>query len=174
MKRSAIITAICLLSGITANAQYYYNDIVLNNRLQADMAVIKEQKIKEVKVTSLEKDGTESEGFTCHKKFNRDYTKSELFTETMDAYATIFISYFNTNGLLQHTIDSSEATSTNAEYSYDEKGRLYRIFTRTSFSDDDAHDVTEDHIYQYGQADIPTQLLVIRNGVDTTTVLFNT
>src|SRR5450432_1160452 len=84
-------------------AQYYYNDIVLNKTLLSEMAAYKAQKVREMKTTSLEKDGTESEGFRCNKKFNRDYTKAELFTETMDSYPTWFISRFDKDGLLEST-----------------------------------------------------------------------
>jgi len=172
MKRIQIIIALSLLTGWSASAQYYYNDIVLNKRLLTEMAVFKAQKIREMKTTSLEKDGTESQGFVCNKKFNRDYTKVQLFTETMDSYATWFISRFNDKGLLESTVDSSEASSTNTTYSYDAQGRLYRIYSSTSFTDDDAHDVTEDHVYEYGAGDMPTKLLVIKNGVDTMPILF--
>ncbi len=172
MSKIPIMAMIALATGYSANAQYYYNDIVLNKQLVSEMAVLKGQKIREMKVTSLEKDGTESEGFVCHKKFNRDYTKVELYTETKDSYASLFTSYFDKNGLLDRTIDSSEATSTNSQYSYDDKGRLYRIYSATNFSDDEAHDVSEDHIYQYNEAGIPVKMLLIKNKVDTMTILF--
>ena len=172
MKRTPIIIVLFLLIGWNVNAQYYYNDIVLNKRLLSEMAVFKEQKIREMRVTSLEKDGRESEGFVCNKKFNRDYTEAKLFTETMDSYATWFISYFDKNGVLQSTIDSSEASSTNTRYSYDAQGRLFRIYSSTHFEDDDAHDVTEDHIYEYGDAGTPVKMLLIKNNVDTMPILF--
>ena len=172
MKRILIIIVLCPLTSWTASAQYYYNDIVLNKTLLSEMAAYKAGKVREMKTTSLEKDGTESEGFRCNKKFSRDYTKAELFTETMDSYPTWFISYFDKNGLLESTIDSSEAASTNTQYSYDAQGRLYRIFSLTSFPDDEAHDVTEDHIYEYGAAGIPVKMLMIKNKVDTMEILF--
>jgi len=172
MKRTLIILMASAFGVGNANAQYYYNDIVVNQRLFAEMAVIKEQKIREMRITSLEKDGTESEGFVCNKKFNRDYTEAKLFTETMDSYATWFISNFDKNGVLQSTIDSSEATSTTTHYTYDAQGRLYQISSYTHIADDDAHDVTEDHIYEYGADGVPSKLRVIKNKIDTMPILF--
>lgn len=172
MKRIPFILILSLLTGWKASAQYYYNDIVLNKRLLSEMAAFKEQKVREMKISSLEKDGRESEGFVCNKKFNRDYTKAELFTETMDSYASWFISRFDKNGLLQNTIDSSEAATTNTQYSYDAQDRLYRIYSSTHFPDDEAHDVTEDHVYEYGEDGVPTKMLLIKNKVDTMQILF--
>ena len=170
--KSIPIIMIFSFAGWKVNAQYYYNDIILNKRLVSDITAFKEQKVREIKVSSLEKDGRESEGFRCNKKFNRDYTRAELFTETMDSYATWFISNFGRNGSLESTIDSSEAASTTTQYSYDPLGRLYRIYSSTHFPEDEAHDVTEDHIYEYGAEGIPTKMLVIRNNRDTMPILF--
>lgn len=172
MNKAHIIIFLFLATGLNAGAQYYYNDIVVNQRLLPEIAVFKTQKIREIKITSLEKNGVESEGFKCYKKFNRDYTKAELFTETMDSYATWFISYFDKNGILESTIDSSEISSTNTQYTYDAQGRLYRIYSSTHFPDDEAHDVTEDHVYEYGAGGIPVKMLMIKNKVDTMPILF--
>lgn len=172
MSKAHILVFIFLAAGLNAGAQYYYNDIVVNQHLFSEIAVLKTQKVREMKITSLEKDGVESEGFKCNKKFNRDYTKAELFTETMDSYATWFISYFDKNGVLESTIDSSEVSATNTAYSYDAQGRLYRINSSTHFPDDEAHDVTEDHVYEYGAGGIPVKMLMIKNKVDTMPILF--
>ncbi len=172
MKRISIIMVLFLATGWNATAQYYYNDIVQNKRLLSEMAAFREQKVHEIKITSQEKDGTASEGFLCNKKFNRNYTKAELFTETMDSYANWFISRFDKDGLLENTVDSSEAASTTTQYSYDTQGRLYRIYAATHFPDDDAHDVTEDHIYEYGNGGIPVKMQLIKNGVDTVVIIF--
>lgn len=173
MKKVPVLVFLVFI-GWKSNAQYYYNDIILNQRLLSDMAAYKENKVKEIKVTSLEKDGTESEGFVCHKRFNRDFTKSELYTATMDSYATEFTSHFGKDGKLTYTVDSSEQSSTTAQYFYDDKGRLYRIYSVTHFSDEEAQDVFEDHVYTYNETDNPSKMLLIKNKIDTTIVLFMT
>ena len=58
----------------TTNAQYYYKDILSNKELVAEMARMKEQKIKTVSLHSFEDDGSPSEGFFCEKKINRNYS----------------------------------------------------------------------------------------------------
>lgn len=171
MKKILVLTPF-ILAGWKANAQYYFNDVIVNQRLMADMAAYKENKVKEIKLTSLEKDGMESEGFICRKRFNRDFTKSELFTATNDSYATAFTSHFTKDGRLDFTVDSSEASATTVQYSYDQKGRLERIYSVTSFPDDDAHDVIEEHIYAYDENNVPSNLAIVKNKVDTTLIFF--
>ena len=57
----------------------------------------------------MEATGEATEGFTCQKKINRDFTEVEIYTSTDESYPNTFISYFSKTGLLQRTVDSSEA-----------------------------------------------------------------
>src|SRR4249920_3562361 len=109
MIRISLMILMTLAMGIAAKAQYYYDDIVNNRQVRAELALMKEKKIKGVKVISLEANGTESEGFVCQKKINRDYTEVELYTQTSESYPNTFLSYFDKEGLLKRTVDSSEA-----------------------------------------------------------------
>ena len=115
-----------LMPGLSSNlcAQYYYNDIVNNKQVLAELVMLKEKKIKGVKVTSLEATGEETGGFTCQKKINRDFTEVEIYTETNESYPNTFISNFTKSGLLHRTVDSSEAGATTIDYTYDASGRL--------------------------------------------------
>ena len=178
LKRKKMIKAtIILLSAITISsnlhAQYYYNDIVNNKQVLAELALLKAKKIKGVKVISLEATGEESEGFTCQKKINRDYTEVEIYTETNESYPNTFESYFTKAGLLQKTIDSSEAGATTIDYTYDAAGRLISINSSKHFAtDDDAGVVVEKHLYNYSAAGILQQMLLIKNSRDTTLYVF--
>ena len=85
MIRSSILLLITFTTSSNLFAQYYYNDIVNNKQVLAEMATLKAKKINGVKVISLEATGEESEGFTCQKKINRDYTEVEIYTETNES-----------------------------------------------------------------------------------------
>ena len=173
MIRIRFIILMTLATGTVAKAQYYYDDIVNNRQVLAELDLLKDKKIKGVKVTSLEANGQESEGFICQKKINRDYTEVELYTETTESYPNTFISYFNKAGLLQRTIDSSEAGATNIDYMYDAAGRLISLYSSKHFAtDDDAGVVVEQHIYQYNHAGILQQMTLVKNKRDTTLYLF--
>ncbi len=176
-KQQMIKYTIFLLLTLTASsnlsAQYYYNDIVNNKQVLAELAILKEKKINGVKVTSLEATGEETEGFTCQKKINRDFTEVEIYTSTDETYPNTFISYFTKTGLLQRTVDSSEAGATTIDYTYDASGRLVSINSSKRFAtDDDAGVVLEKHLYTYNAAGILQQLLLVKNNRDSTLLLF--
>lgn len=173
MIKKTVVACIALITGFTSSAQYYYTDIISNKQVMAEMAILKEKKIKGVKVISLEANGEESEGFTCQKKINRDFTEVEIYTSTDESYPNTFISYFDKSGLLQKTVDSSEAGATTAMYTYNSEGRLISMHSSKSFAtDDDAGVVTEQHLYKYNAAGILQQMQLVKNNVDTTLYIF--
>lgn len=173
MIKYSIITLLILSVSANLHAQYYYNDVVNNKQVLAELALLKQKKINGVKVISLEATGEETEGFTCQKKINRDFTEVEIYTETNESYPNTFISYFTKTGLLQRTIDSSEAGATTIDYTYDASGRLVSVNSSKRFAtDDDAGVVLEKHLYSYNAAGILQQLMIIKNSKDTTLFLF--
>ncbi len=173
MIKKIFVAFISLLWGLASDAQYYYNDIITNKRVVADLEKLKEEKIRSIKVTSLESDGTESEGFVCRKNINRDFTRVEVYTQTENAYPSLFTSFFNKDGLLEKTTDSSEVSVTTVIYTYDARNQLTRIFSSTNFAADDyADDVSEEHLYSYDENGTATKMIVVKNARDTTTIVF--
>lgn len=173
MIKFSILLLMAFISSSSLHAQYYYNDIVNNKQVLAELATLKEKKISGVKITSLEATGEETEGFICQKKINRDFTEVEIYTETTESYPNTFISYFTKAGLLQRTIDSSEAGATTIDYSYDGTGRLVSVNSSKRFAtDDDAGVVLEKHLYNYNTAGILQQLITVKNNKDSTLFLF--
>ncbi len=173
MNKPCIIALLALFISLNLKAQYYYNDIVNNRQVLAELANLKEKKINGVKLTSLEATGEETEGFICQKKINRDYTQVEIYTETNESYPNTFTSYFTKAGLLQRTVDSSEAGATTNEFTYDASGRLVSINSSKHFAtDDDAGVVFEKHLYNYTAAGILNQMLLVKNKRDTTLYIF--
>lgn len=175
MTKSIIVILWALAVSSTLHAQYYYNDIINNKQVLAELAILKEKKVKGVKVISLESTGEESEGFTCQKKINRDFTEVEIYTETNETYPNTLISYFTKAGLLQKTVDSSEAGATTIDYNYDAANRLISINSYKHFAtDDDAGVVVEKHLYNYNTKGVLQQMLLIKNMKDTTLFFFQT
>lgn len=173
MKKIFFFLLALLIADQSATAQYYYTDIINNKQVMAELSVLKEKKVKGVGITSLEADGSESEGFICRKKINRDYTEVEIYTATSQSYPGTFISYFSKAGVLQRTVDSSEAGATTIDYTYDASGKLVLVNSSEHFAtDDDAGAVTQQHLYEYNPAGILQKMTLIRNGKDTTLYAF--
>lgn len=174
MIKPILFTIAIAVSGNQLQAQYYYKDILSNKELQAETARLKEQKIHTINVISLESDGRESEGFFCQKKFNKSYSESVLKTSTSTSYNNYYTSRFTKEGLLKQTTDSSEVSSTTANYIYDDKQQLIKIESSTNFAAEDNDDNnSEEHIYEYENG-LPKKLWVIINNKDTSLYLFKT
>ncbi len=157
----------------TVNAQYYYKDIVSNKQLMAEMAVLKEQKIHTVSLSSFEDDGSPSEGFFCEKKINKKYTSVQTRTKSYVTAASEFTSEFDEKGLLLQTTDSSEIASSSSYFSYYDNGTLKSIVTINRSSDDDFHnEIREEHLYEYNSKGSPVKTLRIKNSTDTTIISF--
>lgn len=173
MNKPGILALLALAISINLQAQYYYNDIVNNKQALDELAKLKAKKINGVKLTSMEATGEETEGFICQKKINRDYTEVEIYTETNESYPNTFISYFTKTGLLQRTVDSSEAGATTIDYSYDASSRLASVNSSKRFAtDDDAGVVMEKHLYNYNAAGTLEQMMLVKNTRDTTIYIF--
>jgi len=124
-KLTAVFSFVLIVIG--ANAQYYYKDILSNRQLIKDMAVYKENKVRVINIKSVEGDGLESEGFFAQKKFTKDYKKTDLFSRSAISAASMQTSYFNNEGLLLQTSDSSDQSVTKNFYSYNSKGSISNI-----------------------------------------------
>jgi hypothetical protein len=147
---------------------------VSNNQLLAEMAKVKEQKIKQVKVSSFEDDGSPSDGFLVEKQINRNYTVVETFTRSNVTGPSLFTSTFTKEGLLIQTVDSSDLAVKTSTYEYDDKRRVKVILSHVRSSDDDfTNEVTDDHYYFYSDAGLLLRMYRVKNETDTSIILFS-
>jgi hypothetical protein len=172
LKKTAFCIVLVSISAIV-NAQYYYKDIISNNQLAADMKAYKENKIRKVTLKSFEDNGVESEGFFCEKKISKNYKKTALFTRADIAPASLFTSIFDNDGKLLSTNDSSSLSVTEIRYSYDDKQRISAILSTVRAIEEFENSITEEHIYVY-ENDMPKKMVRIKNGKDSTDILFTT
>lgn len=162
------------VTGIAANAQYYYKDIISNKQLMAEMALLKEQKLHTISLKSFEDDGSPSEGFFCEKRINKKYTSVETRTKSYVTAASELVSVFDEKGLLLQSADSSDISSTNSYYSYLDNGAIKSIVTVNRSSDDDFHnEIREEHLYEYNTKGNPVKMIRVKNYTDSTTILFS-
>jgi hypothetical protein len=170
-----VLTAALLAAGaFTANAQYYYKDILSNKQLIAEMGRLKEQKVRSVSLKSFEDDGSASDGFFCEKKINRNYTAVETLTKSYVTGASVFTSSFNVKGLLIQTVDSSEISTSTSVYTYTADDKIKSIVSIVRSSDDDfKNEIREEHIYEYGNKGVPIKMIRVKNMADSTTIIFS-
>lgn len=174
MIKKITLVFITLTLGLASKAQYYYKDIISNNQLLAELAQLKEQKIKSVTVSSFEDDGKPSDGFSIEKQINRNYTSVETFSRSNVTGASLFTSTFTKAGLLVQTVDSSDLAVNTSNYFYDDKGRIKSIQSHVHSSDDDfTNEISEDHNYEYNAAGVLQKMVRIKNGSDTSIILFS-
>lgn len=172
MIKRILAAALLLISTAGVHAQYYFKDIVSNTQLMADMKAYKENKVKKITLKSFEDNGSESEGFFCEKKLNRDYTKTELFTRADIAAASLFTSTFDKGGNLLTTYDSSLLSVTEIKYRYNDQQKISSIFSLVRSKDDFDNSISEEHIYTY-ENNKPVKMARVKNGRDTTDILFS-
>ena len=174
MIKKIFVICIALALGFASNAQYYYKDMVSNSQLLEEMARLKEQKFRTIKITSFEDDGKPSDGFLIEKNINRNYTRVETFSKSNVTGASLFTSAFTKDGLLIQTVDSSDIAVNTSNYIYDDKGRVKSIQSHVHSSDDDfTNEITEDHNYEYDANGLLLKMVRIKNGTDISTILFS-
>lgn len=173
MKKITVTTVLVLVLASFASAQFYYKDIISNNQLIKEMAIYKENKIRSVIIKSFDDDGSESDGFICEKNISKNYRKTELFTRTNVSSASLFISTFNTRGLLEQTYDSSVISVSINKYSYNDQNKIISILSTVRSVDDDyVNEIVEEHIYVYNEKNIPEKMVRVKNKFDSTIILF--
>lgn len=173
MKRLPVLIVFILAFHITANAQYYYRDIISPQQALKEKKSLELQKIRSVIVHSFDPDGTEIKDFSVEKKFSKDYREAVTNTSSKTMGENRVVSSYNIKGLLAHATDSSELSVTNTTYEYDNSDRVSKITSITQSSDDDFHTtLTEVHQYTYNDKGLPVKMLKIKNQRDSSLIDF--
>lgn len=174
-KKIWIITVILFALMPLAKAQYYYKDIVSNKQARQEIAVLKEQKVRTIEVHSFEGDKSASEGFFCEKKINKDYRRIETYTRAYTAGKSLLTSFYNENGQLLQSTDSSDITVSTSIYQYNKDGSINSIISNSHSTDDDfSTALLEEHQFKYNDSKQPVQMLRIKNKRDSVLVDFIT
>lgn len=167
-----LFTLTIVITG-TGKGQYYYRDIVSNKQAYQEKQVLKEQKIRRIKVHSFEGNGEVSEGFFCEKNISRDYRKMDTYTRSYLTGKALLTSRYGDNDLLVQSTDSSDLSVSTSVYKYDNSGNITSIFSRSHSNDDDFTTIlTEEHQYSYNNKGQPVKMLRIRNKKDSTNITF--
>ncbi|HEY0679782.1 MAG TPA: RHS repeat domain-containing protein [Chitinophagaceae bacterium] len=166
MKNILGITVLLLLT-LSVQSQYYYKDLVTVRQTNAQWAVLKNSKVRSVKLQSFEANNQPSEGFTIEQRIsdNRVITS----TNTISSGTSELTATYNPEGRLVQTIDTSEDFHSVTKYEYDANGRITSI-TNNSRSGEFLN--SEVHVWSYDASGKPSGMLKIRNNSDTTYIRF--
>ncbi len=152
-------------------AQYYYKDIWNVKQLTNEFSILKDEKLRNVKIKSFEDNGEPSDGFFCEKKINGSYSQSEMISKSNITGESLLISNYNSDGRLVKTIDDTPTTNSTTNYAYDDKGRLTMVSLLTK-GNDDAGSITETRKYYYDESGYPEKMERTKNNTLITTVHF--
>ena len=169
MKKIASALLILFIS-CAGYAQYYHKDIVSPLQTASQWKLLKQNNIHSVKLTSYEANNELSEGFSVEQKVLDNYNRIETNTKTLQNGASQLSSWYNSEGQLVKTIDTSEDYSSTTTYEYRNDGKLILITNISSSAGQLT--TTEVHQWIYNANGKPERMLRIRNGNDTTIYTF--
>lgn len=153
---------------IRSSGQYYYNDIITTLQTNKQFALLKENNIKKIAATSREADGGITQHFLLQQAFDASGTKIITNAEYPSTGSSISTATY-ANGRIMKTVDSVDRIRSTVSYTYDDdKLRSINMLTE----DDSANSVArEEHQWFYKEG-LPVKMLLIKDGSDTTTVVF--
>ncbi len=171
MKELIGLLSTLIIIGSSASAQFYYKDILITRQTIEKWKSYKENSVRSVKLTSYEGNGKPTEGFSAEQTVAKDYSEIVTSTQSAESPPTHLIGFYDPNGLLIKTVDTSDTYQSTTEFGYDPQRNPLTI-TNNSLETDNHINETEQHIWKYDAAGKPVSMLKIKNGTDTSFIQF--
>jgi YD repeat-containing protein len=159
-----------LLTAFSANCQYYYKDIFLSHQNQENWKLLRDQKVREVNIQSIDANNEPTPGFECSQNISTDFSSITTFTKSTDIPPSTLVTYYDQTGRITKTVDTSDTYQSTTMYTYNENGAISSL-TNTSIETDNNSGASEKHVWIY-EGTGPKKMIKIRNGTDTTIVNF--
>ncbi len=172
-KYPALIAATLLAAAFPAGhclAQYYYKDIVVTAQISANYHLLRDNKVSAVHVTPYELGTPLKEGVTLEQTVYPAARLVVTHSNVPDAGESWVKAYYDEKGWLITSVDSTEETVTRSVYSYDAASRLVSIISSSVPKNDPTE--TEIHQWTWNAAGKPSRMVKIKNGNDTSFVVF--
>jgi hypothetical protein len=152
----------------SGKSQYFYKDILLARQNQDNWKSYYNQKVREVSIQSIDANNEPTPGFTCTQTVAPDFSSVSTFTESADVPASTLTAYYDRNGRLLKTVDTSDTYKSTTEYIYDENGQISNMLNN-SVQTDNHITATERHLWIYEGANLK-KMIKIKGETDTTIV----
>jgi YD repeat-containing protein len=167
----AVFALLGLVSAV--RAQYYYKDIVVTSQTRDNWKILRQNKVAEVTLQSIEGNGEPTPGFSCVQTISRDYTSISTYTKSAETPPSDLVAEYNASGQLKRTTDTSDTYQSTTAYDYDDQGRLVTL-TNYSTETDNHIGSSEKHVWTYATTGIPVGMIKVKDSTDTTIVHFIT
>lgn len=151
-------------------SQHYYKDLLLTRDLTKKRALYLSNKVKSVRINSFDNMDQPIEKFTCNQSVTNNFTEIKTVTSDPLTGTSESNNFFDQNGKLIKSIDTSEGSKSTVTYGYNPSGQL-TIITSQSASPGQFTS-REQHFWTYDAAGKPKSMLKIKNGTDTTNIQF--
>ena len=171
MMRTIFLASLVFFSTL-AKAQYYYKDII-GSRESADLIKsYMNNRVSRVVLTSFDERNEKTEDFYVEQQFSAKDRSLKTITRSGVTSASVLTTFFDEEGKVLKTVDSSDLSKTVSVYSYNADGLLTAVKSTSSDSSLRTSQ-TEEHLWQYGNNGRVSGMLRIKNKIDTTHVSFS-
>lgn len=162
-------TFVCLSFSL-ARAQYFYKDVMSTSKINSEFGILKKGNIRYVKITSFDENDKLSEGFLCEKKINKNFSQSEMMSQSNITGQSLLVTDYNPNGQIIKTVTTTPNTTNSVNYQYNDHGNLTLVSTTTR-ANGDSDGIEETHQYFY-EDNKPVKMLRKKNRVLVATITF--
>ncbi len=167
MKKLALICIFLPLAQLL-QAQFYYNDLIQQQQHLSRHQQYREQKVLRIVATSKASDDMQDvTPLTVEQQYNNSYSQLKTQTSAVSGRSSI-ANYYNGQGQLYKTVDSSDNAVTTYEYQY--QGNNLANITSSSVPLGEKTKTVEVHQWSYDSLGKPMQMLRIRNGSDSSLI----
>ena len=157
-----------LITSLSANSQYFYKDIIQTLQNRDNWKLLKDQKIREVNIFSIDANNEQTPGFICTQKIAQDFSYISTLTKSANTAESTLTTFYDTNGKIIKTEDTSDTYKSTTLYDYNENGAISSLLNH-SVETDNQVSATEKHIWIYENGKIQ-RMLKIKGETDTTFV----
>ncbi len=170
MAGRCFLILVFLITSLSSKSQYYYKDIILAQQNQSNWKLMRDHKIREANIVSLDANDEPTPGFICTQKISSDFSSISTYTKSVDIPESTVTSYYDPGGRLVMTVDTSDTFKSTTEYKYNDGGNISSLLNN-SVETDNHITATEKHLWIY-EGTVVKKMIKIKGETDTTIVNF--
>ncbi len=159
-----IFLIVVVLTSVTLQAQYYYNDIVGTLETNRLMKTYVANKVQSVSAAGVDANGRRTTDFSELQEVKENGTALKITTHN-NFNNTIYYNRFDSQGMLISITDSSSDIQSITTYEYDANGRISRVKNTIKDTANDFNQ-TEIHRWIYNANSKPEKMWRIINDTD--------